>query len=133
MHIDVSPVVTDQFDGRWRYYSAKHSLTITEPIQRVAHRLPQLQISQPRTEPLPTFDLSNNYLPRHSPYFANYLNPITKQVQHMNHNRTIKDPVPERQAVRISLDQFRSLFSLALAIIERETSRPPTLNPELLE
>src|SRR5207253_6626656 len=105
MHIDVSPVVTDQFDSRWRYYSAKPSLTIIEPIKRIAHLLPQLQITRPRTEPLPTFNLSNNYFPRHSSCFANYLNPISSEMQHMNHNPTIKDPAPERKMVRVGLDQ----------------------------
>src|SRR5207302_7669445 len=105
MHIDIYPVVTNQFDTSWRDYSAKPSLTIIEPIQRIAHLLPQLQISRPRTEPLPTFDLSNNYFPRHSSCFANYLNPISSEMQHMNHNPTIKDPAPERKVVRVGLDQ----------------------------
>src|SRR6266566_4130894 len=85
MHIDVYPVVTNQFDSCWRYYSTKPSLTIIEPI--------------------PTLDLSNNYFPRHSPCFANYLNPISSEMQHMNHDPTIKDTVPERKVVCVSLDQ----------------------------
>src|SRR6266480_496289 len=105
MHIDVYPVVTNQFDSCRRYYSTKPSLTIIEPIQRIAHRLPQLQIPRPRTEPLPTLDLSNNYFPRHSPCFANYLNPISSEMQYMNHDPTIKDPVPERKVVCVGLDQ----------------------------
>src|SRR5439155_20556126 len=105
MHIDVSPGVPDQFDSRWRYYSAKPSLTIIAPIQTIAYLLPQLQISRPRTEPLPTLALSNNYIPRHSPCFANYLNPLSSEMQHMNHNPTIKDPVPERKVMRVGLDQ----------------------------
>src|SRR6266480_402652 len=105
MHIDVYPVVTNQFDSCRRYYSTKPSLTIIEPIQRIAHLLPQLQISRPRTETLSTLHLRNNYSPCHPACFANYQNPITNKMQHMNHNRTIKRPILERQMVRISSDQ----------------------------
>src|SRR6266699_3402142 len=130
MHIDVYPVVTNQFDSCRRYYSTKPSLTIIEPIQRIAHRLPQLQIPRPRTEPLPTLDLSNNYFPRHSSCFANYLNPISSEMQYMNHDPTIKDPVPERKVVCVGLDQVSDSLLSSLAIIESDTSIPATSKPE---
>src|SRR5205809_6063618 len=105
MHIDVYPVVTNQFDSCRRYYSTKPSLTIIEPIQRIAHLLPQLQIPRPRIDPLPTLDLSNNPFPSHSPCFANSLNPISTEMQHLNHNPTTKDSVPASTVLRGGLNQ----------------------------
>src|SRR5438445_6653452 len=80
VYIDVCPIVSDQFDIQRRYQPAKPDLAIIEAIQRITHLPPQLQIPRPRTEPFPALYLGNYYLPRHSPYFANYLNPIANKM-----------------------------------------------------
>src|SRR5207244_3983496 len=102
MHIDICPIVTGQFDGSWRYYSAKPRLTIIEPIQRIAHLLPQLQIPRPRTKPLPIITLCKSTSTLHLQYFTQTTHLVCTSNQRTVHSSRSRDssllPV-ERQTI----------------------------------